>query len=463
MTVKTRITFFVAGAGFIASLLFSIVVFSELVEEPIELLDSILKEEAYGITSMFVYGQRGLKSVPLNAAPLEAYSSWIRIYDQEASRLLYESKLAQSVALPPVALGGSTIANAIVPLGLIKFDEDEAREVTFRIRAFSILLKGRSYKVQIARPMENLAEDVWELFFVIVSGLVFSTLALVGISRFVAGKILRPIGAMKDLAQDISEKNLHRRIPTGKGRDEFSELAKTINRMLDRLQYSFTRQREFLFDTSHELKTPLTTIRLAIDEISGHFEGDLPSFAEENFSQLKNQVLRMEKLVKDLLSLSSLESLTRIDPKPVHLSKLLSNLVDEYQLMADARKIHLAVRLIGQLVISGDGEKLKRTFSNIIDNAIKYNVDGGQIEVIGSESAKDCTIMVTNTGPGVAPVDVERVFEQFYRVERSRSSQHGGFGLGLAIVKRIVELHGGEVKFESKPDDWTRVSISLPR
>lgn len=463
MTVKTRITLFVAGAGFTASLLFSMVVFIELVEEPIELLDTVLKEEAYGITGTFVNGQRDSKSAPFNFTPPAVYSYWIRIYDQEANRILYQSKLAQSVALPPVTPGGSTIANVIVPPGFIRIEEDESAETTFRVKTFSIVLDGRAYKVQIARPMENLEEDIWELFFVIVSGLVFSTLALVAISRFVAGKILRPIAAMKDLAQDISEKNLHRRIPAGQGQDEFSELARTINRMLDRLQYSFARQRDFLFDTSHELKTPLTTIRLAVDEISAHDGENLPSFTKENFSQLKNQVLRMEKLVRDLLSLSSLETLTRIDPKPVYLSKLLSGLVAEYQLLADARKIQMVVEIGDKLLVQGDSEKLKRAFSNIIDNAIKYNVDGGRVEVLGDESAKELTIAVTNTGPGVAETDVEKVFEQFYRVERSRSIQHGGFGLGLAIVKRIVELHSGKVQFESKPDDFTRVSVSLPR
>ena len=463
MTVKTRITFFVAGAGFIASLLFSVVVFLELVEEPIELLDAVLKEEAFGITGVFVNAKRDSKAAPSPYASLPVYSYWIKIYDQETNALLYQSMLAQSVALPTVTPGGSAIANVIVPAGLIKMEEAESEETTFRIRAFSIVLQGRDYRVQIARPMENLEEDIWELFFVIVSGLIFSTLALVAISRFVAGRILHPIGAMKDLAQDISEKNLDQRIPTGIGQDEFSELAKTINRMLDRLQYSFIRQRDFLFDTSHELKTPLTTIRLAVDEISNYSGGKLPSFAKENFLQLKNQVLRMEKLVKDLLSLSSLETLTRIDPKPIYLSKLLTDLVEEYQLMADDRKIHMTIRIHDQLIVNGDEEKLKRAFSNILDNAIKYNVDGGQVEVIGSESESEFTITVTNTGLGIAQADVEKVFDQFYRVEKSRSMLHGGFGLGLAIVRRVVELHGGNVKLESKVDDWTCVSVNLPR
>jgi signal transduction histidine kinase len=463
MTVKTRITLFVAGAGFIASLLFSMVVFLELVEEPIELLDKLLKEQAYEITGMYVNATRNSNPAPSKYLLPHMYSSWIKIYEGKTGALLYRSSLAQSVALPTVTPGGSRIATVAVPRGLIKMEEAQDDEITFRILTFSIAQEGRAFRVQIARPMENLQEDIWELFFVIFSGLVFSTLVLVAISRFVAGRILRPVGAMKDLAQDISEKNLHRRIPAGKGQDEFSELAKTINRMLDRLQYSFTRQREFLFDTSHELKTPLTTIRLAVDDINAQDGGRLPSFAKENFLQLKNQALRMEKLVRDLLNLSSLETLTRIDPTPVNLSKLMSDLMDEYQLMADARKIDMAVRLDDQLMVQGDAEKLKRAFSNILDNAIKYNVDGGQIEVTGSKSDNGFALAISNTSRDVAQVDVERVFEQFYRAERSRSNRHGGFGLGLAIVKKIIEIHGGTVRFENKPDEWTCVTVNLPR
>jgi two-component system OmpR family sensor kinase len=463
MTVKTRITLLVAGAGFIASLLFSMVVFLELVEEPIELLDNVLEEEAYGIAGMLVKGQKDLNSTSFASASPAVYFYWVRVYDQETQKMIFQSRLAQSVTLPRLDVGRSTSVNAAVPPGLIKSEEPDSKGTTFRIRTFSIEQSGRAYEVQIARPTENLQEDIWELFFVIFSGLVFSTLVLVAISRFVAGRILRPVGAMKDLAQDISEKNLHRRIPAGKGQDEFSELAKTINRMLDRLQYSFTRQREFLFDTSHELKTPLTTIRLAVDDINAQDGGRLPSFAKENFLQLKNQALRMEKLVRDLLNLSSLETLTRIDPTPVNLSKLMSDLMDEYQLMADARKIDMAVRLDDQLMVQGDAEKLKRAFSNILDNAIKYNVDGGQIEVTGSKSDNGFALAISNTSRDVAQVDVERVFEQFYRAERSRSNRHGGFGLGLAIVKKIIEIHGGTVRFENKPDEWTCVTVNLPR
>jgi len=462
VTVKTRITLFVAGAGFIASLLFSVVVFFELMEQSIKILDTVLAEQANITARMIVMGQKESEPAPFDSAAHAFYADWIEIYEQGTNRVLYQSGLAKLVKLSPLHPGSSAIVSVVIPPEQINLGQKGSREVSFRVRTFLLTLDGRTVIVQIARPMEKLKEEIWELGLGIATGLIFSLLALIAISRFVAGKILQPIGAMKDLAQDISERNLDQRIPAGEGRDEFNELARTINRMLDRLQYSFARQRDFLFDTSHELKTPLTTVRLAIDEICTSDGGKLPSFAKENLFRLNDQVLRMERLVKDLLNLSSLETLTGIDPKPVHITELLSSLVAEYQLLADADNIKIDIRLPDRLFIQGEAEKLNRAFSNILDNALKYNVEGGRIEVTGDQSAAELTITVTNTGPGVADAEIPKVFDQFYRVEKSRSLRYGGSGLGLSIVKRIVELHGGKVKFESKQGAWTRVTVCLP-
>jgi len=463
VTVKTRITLFIAVAGFISSLLFSVVVFYELIEQPFNLLDTVLKEEAHLITRMIVQKQGEADSRPVDSASQTIVNRyWIEIYEQDAHKMLFQSGLAKSVKLPPVRPGSSAIARAIVPHEQSKRDHDKSQEVTFRVRTFVIDWDGRSFVVQIARGIEHLEEEIWDLVFGIAAGLIFSTLALIAISRFMAGKILQPIGWMKDMSQDISEKNLDQRLPAGEGRDEFSELARTINRMLDRLQHSFEKQRNFLFDTSHELKTPISTIRLAVDEICTSDRENLPPFVRDNLLRLNNQVLRMERLVKDLLNLSSLETLTSIDSRPVQISELLSSLAGEYKFLADARNITMDIRLRERLVIHGDGEKLRRAFSNILDNAVKYNVAGGRIEVTADQSADELTVIVANTGPGVDEADIPKVFDQFYRVEQSRSSQYGGSGLGLAIVKRIIELHGGKIKFTSKQGDWTRVTVSLP-
>ena len=462
MTVKTRITLFIVGAGLISSFLFSVAVFCELIEQPFELLDDILKEEARRVTEEIAkrFSETDDKLPEYVAKDLQVY--WVEIRDKETRRTLFRSAMAQSVSLPAVSPGKREVASASIPNWQADADRDGDGKIAFRIRSFSMAFGGRSYVTQIARPMEKLDDEIWELVLGILSGLVFSTLILVAVSRFMAGKVLRPIGEMNDLAKIISEKNLDRRIPAGEGRDEFSQLARTINRMLDRLQYSFERQRNFLFDTSHELKTPLTTIRLAVEELCANDPENSPPFARDNLLRLNAQVLRMERLVKDLLSLSSMETTTSIDPKPVSLNELLSSLAQEYGFLAEARGIEMDIRLPAKLVVQGDRDKLRRAFSNILDNAVKYNADGGRIELTGCEDADGISVTVGNTGPGVAESEIPKVFDQFYRVEKSRAVEHGGSGLGLAMVKRIVDLHGGETRFESTPGEWTQVTVTLP-
>jgi signal transduction histidine kinase len=125
--------------------------------------------------------------------------------------------------------------------------------------------------------------------------------------------------------------------------------------------------------------------------------------------------------------------------------------------------IGIMIQLPHPLLTEGDTETLIRAFSNIIDNAIKYNINGGEIEVVGKLSEHEIMVTVSNTGSGVASSDIPKVFDHFYRVEKSRSLRYGGSGLGLAITKRIVDLHGGAVVFKSKVGDWTRVTVTLPR
>ena len=463
MTVKTRITLFIVGAGFIASLLFSVVVFFELIEQPVKILDTMLEEEAYSITGMVMDRQKALSSPPADSQIHALSLYWIRIYEQNHHRLIYSSSLATAIKLAPVAPGSGAIVSVPAPPGGINIGQGDKRSLTFRVKTFLIELGGRSFTVQIARPMGKLEEEIRELVLGIISGLILSTLALIAISRFVAGKILKPVGAMQNLAREISEKNLEQRIPTSNGQDEFNQLAGTINSMLDRLQHSFIRQRNFLFDTSHELKTPLTTMRLAIDDICSDDGEKLPDASRDTILQLKHQVLRMERLVKDLLNLSALEALARIDLRSVRPAEVLTSLSADYQIMADARQIQMTLDVDPSLMVRGDREKLNRAFSNILDNAIKYSTEGGKVAVTGRQSATEAILSVTNTGPGIAAEELSKVFDQFYRVERSRSSRHGGSGLGLAIVKRIIELHGGSVNLESRPNEWTRLTVRLPK
>ena len=456
MTVKRRIALLVAGAGFIASLLFSVAVFFELVEQPFDLLDMELADEAREIAHLVAAHAGSAESI-LNQLDDETIGDfWIKVFDQDSGALLYQTPLASSLDLAPIQPGESKTIRVPMP------DREAGGKTTLRQKAFLIEAKGRGFVVRIACSMNKLWEEIWELVYSLVAGLILSGLALVVISYYIAGKILQPIGKMRDMAKEISDRNLDKRLPAGPENDEFNELARTINRMLDRLQHSFENQRNFLFDTSHELKTPLTTMRLAIDELCASDIEKMPDATRENLLRVNEQVRRMDRLVKDLLNLSALEMSDAIEQTPLSVTEIVTALLGEYRFLAEARGIRIENRLPVLDKVGGDREKLTRAFSNILDNAVKYNIQGGSIIVEGEQADGWVTISVANTGPAVSEEDVGKVFDQFYRVEKSRSLQYGGSGLGLAIVKRIVILHGGDVRMESRQGELNRLRVTLP-
>jgi two-component system OmpR family sensor kinase len=462
MTVKRRISLLVAGAGFAASLLFSLAVFIELVEQPFQILDEELKEEALRAAHDVAARLKTGEPTEFHLEDGDVKELWLKVFDRTSGQLVYQSKFAESVDIGQIEPGAAKTMTMILPTDAFDQEQKGQKEHTIRARMFSFNIEGNELLVQIACTMNKFWEEIWDLVFSLIAGLVLSSLILIAISHYVAGKILQPIGKMKAMTKDISEKNLDRRLPVGPEKDEFNELAKTINRMLDRLQYSFEKQRDFLFDTSHELKTPLTTMRLAIDEICTTDIEKLPDSTGENLLRLNEQVRRMDRLVKDLLNLSALEMIDTIEARPLSLKMIIEPLIDEYRFIAEAKNIRIDFSLPEFTEIQGDGEKLTRAFSNILDNAIKYNITGGTVTVKGNEADGSAAISITNTGPGISEEDIDKVFDQFFRVEKSRSIKLGGSGLGLAIVKRIIELHNGKVRLESRPGRWTSVSVKLP-
>ncbi len=462
MTVKKRISLLVIAAGLITSLLFSIVVFLESIEQPFKILDQLLKDEAYSIIQTFRKQNNKFVTEASNHEQISDYSYWMKICEQGKTKILYRSDMVKLINLPLIKPGSRKTASIRIPRSIINLHQDKNQEVTFRIRTFLIHEDGKNYIIQVARPMERLQEGILRIISGIGAGLLLSCMFLIFISNYIAGKILKPISDMKELTENINEKNLSIRIPTGSEPDEFNELARTINTMLDRLQNSFIKQRSFLFDTSHELKTPLTTMRLSIDDLCSSDTENLSSSTSETLYRLNDQVLRMERLVKELLNLSYLETITNVDVEPIDLTKLLLSLIQEYNFIAEAEKIKIDVHIAEKIMIQGNIQGLTRVFSNLFDNAIKYNTINGRIEVISTISENDFTLKIGNTGPGVNSFEVDKVFDQFFRAEKSRSVQHGGYGLGLAIVKRIIELHKGIIKFESRPGVWTQVIIVLP-
>ena len=266
MKIRTRITLVVGGAGFIASLLLSLGLIYELLQQPFRILHATLHEEAAMAVQIYNKGEIWRYEEEGGAVP----TVWLEIYDADTGRKLYASPLARSVDLNTVRFEGSGLVGTILATAPSNSRYKTDAQGMYMARDFEITDKGKKFHVQIANEMDQLAdlnEKTWEVFRVVASSLLFVIFVLFILGRGVAGKIIRPIRQIRDLAQNISDQNFSERVPVGAEQDEIRELAETVNGMLDRLQLSFQRQKEFLFDTSHELKTPLTTMRLAVQEL----------------------------------------------------------------------------------------------------------------------------------------------------------------------------------------------------
>ena len=459
MKIRYKITLWIAGAGILASLVFSVIVFWEMVEQPYRLIDKDLETMAGTVVRLVETTTTQSKDPAQKDSPFDTGQYWIKIYDDRMN-VLYQSKLTRHTDLPFKNTNQPYMVERIIPRERINLDQDSKNEVAFRIKTFNNRLRDQPCRVLIGKPVEKLEEEIIDLAQGIAVGLSATTLFLIVLSYYIAGKILTPINVINRMARDINDRSLDQRIPLGKSKDELYELSDSLNRMFDRLQYSFAMQKQFIADASHELKSPITLLSLFMEDAI-HLK-DLPETFRLRLIRQYDILQRMRRLLKNLLDLSALEARETIDFEELALSELVRSVHDDYAEVLAARQIDMKIDVPENLRIRGDRDSLQRVLINLVDNAIKYNIVGGKIEINAEVKNENVYLILFNTGKGISKKDTDRVFDQFYRVEKSRSHQYGGSGLGLTIVKRIIELHQGKITIESEPEAWTRVNIYLP-
>ncbi len=459
MKIRQKIALWITGAGVLVSLVFSIIVFLEMIDQPYRLIDDELNTVAQVVMHMAYPAGEKPKEIQNNTAFINSKDYWVKIYNDRMT-VVYQSELTQYADLPLYDKHGGYTIRTTIPKERLRLNQDKKNEVTFRVRRIRVPTEGGTYIVQIGKPIEKLDEEIYDLIKSIVFGLLTAMLLLVILSYLIAGKVLKPIGVIDRLAREINDKNLSLRIPLGKNRDELYRLSESLNRMFDRLENSFETQKQFLASASHELKSPLALLQLSMEDCIQ--QRDLPDSLRHQLIRQTNIMRRMSRLVKNLLDLSALELKQRLDLKEIDLAELLKSVLRDYEVVFNAKKIDIQADIPPKLQIKGDWDNLQRAIINLVDNAVKYNHEGGKISIKVSENKRGMHISLFNTGAGIPKTDLSRVFEQFYRVEKSRSTQYGGSGLGLSIVKRIIELHGGRIEIESEPSAWTRVNIFLP-
>jgi two-component system phosphate regulon sensor histidine kinase PhoR len=221
-------------------------------------------------------------------------------------------------------------------------------------------------------------------------------------------------------------------------------------------------RQEFLSNVSHELRTPLTAILTFVETLES-----APTDEENSkrfLSIIRKNAARMHNLIDDILELSAIESGTvKLDTREAELSAMVDDVLASLESQAASRRVTLTNNVELGTIVHVDPTRLEQMLTNLIENAIKFNREGGSVVVKFEEDEDQSRILVEDTGEGIPAQHLERLFERFYRVDRARSRDMGGTGLGLAIVKHLARAHGGEVGVESRVGEGTIFSIELPR
>jgi heavy metal sensor kinase len=356
-------------------------------------------------------------------------------------------------------------------MGLALFEVAEGPTVIYRTASWPPpttkpyqmrTISDATHRVSVARDETAVHQTLWTLTIVFAVGVPCALGLAVAGGYILAGRVLAPVGSMAETARRITAESLSARLPADNPRDEFGRLAGVFNETLSRLETAFEQLRRFTADASHELRTPLTSLR-SIGEVALHRSLTIQEYRDVVASMLE-EVDRLTRLVENLLLLTRAEAgripMTRT---VVDLSELVVNVSDGLRVLAEEKDQICAVDVAAPATAVCDASILRHGVTNLLYNAIKYTPNKGVIRVATTKTpAGETVIEVQDTGPGIAAVHRERIFERFYRVDDARSRDTGGVGLGLAIAKWAVEANGGRIELESDEGRGTLFRIVLP-
>lgn len=290
--------------------------------------------------------------------------------------------------------------------------------------------------------------------------IISAVLALLGgvVTYFISGHALRPIREFSDKIEKVQAQNLaDSRIEENQVK-ELNQLSVSYNRMLERLSDAFEIQRQFTANAAHELRTPLALMQVQLDLYHSNSHPGNDADTVQMIQMVTEQNDRLSKMVKTLLDMSELQTVGRDDE--IILDALVDEVLEDLEPLAEGKNI----RLIGKckdITMVGSDILIYRLVYNLVENAIKYNHSGGQVTVTADRKEKHVYLSVEDTGAGIPEELKERVFEPFFRVDKSRSRELGGVGLGLALVREIVRVHDGSITVKSNPSGGTIFEVVL--
>ena len=294
------------------------------------------------------------------------------------------------------------------------------------------------------------------------SSLLFSTLlSLLGgvITFFISGHALKPLYDFSKKIEEVQAQNLSdSRIEENKF-SELNQLSASYNKMLERLSEAFKLQRQFTANAAHELRTPLAVMQLQIDLYNSSKHPDNDTSAQQTISMITEQTERLSKMVRTLLDMSELQTIAR--DEEIAIAALVEEVLADLEPLAQEKGINL-IEKCDNVLLMGSDILIYRLVYNLVENAIKYNFSGGTVTVNATQQNSQLHLTVEDTGNGIPEELKERIFEPFFRLDKSRSRELGGVGLGLALVREIVRVHNGSILVKNNANSGTTFEVIFP-
>ncbi len=359
------------------------------------------------------------------------------------------------------ALRLSPAARANAARGLNTF-ETLAKPGGAPVRVLTMPVVRRGMVVQLVqigmdldRTQRALSAFVRTMLFLVPLGLGLAVAGGVVIAR----RALRPVDEMSRAARRITAENLTRRIESPGAADELDRLAETLNGMLGRLDAAFAHLRRFAADAAHELRTPLTVLKGGL-EVALRTERSAPEYRAVLASSLQ-EVESLIRLTEDLLLFSRATAGLEGPRVRLELEPLILDVAELGVQLARPEGVTVRVGALEPSAVTGDPASLRRALLNLVENAVRYSDRGGAVTLTLVRAGGSAAVTVADSGPGIAPADVERIFEPFVRLDAGRARYAGGTGLGLAIARSIVAAHGGTLTVDSTPGAGARFTMRL--
>lgn len=365
------------------------------------------------------------------------------------SNKMEEGKL---YAMPEVisALNGLDVANLR--------DDEEAIYATAYIEDDNSKKIGVVLLVSSFQNVNSLLEEVKSKWFLVTLGICIIVACIV---FFTTQVFIGPLKNILKVIKKITDGQLHQRIVV-EGNDEYYQLGEAFNNMTEQLESIETSRQEFVSNVSHELKTPLSSIKVLSESIL--LQEDMPIEMYREFLQdINSEVDRMANIINDLLELVKLDHKEAgLNIKETDINKMVEDIIKRLSPLAERKNIELMYENNKNMVIEGDEVKLTLALSNLVENGIKYTPEGGNVKVTVDGDHQNCFISVQDTGIGISEEEQGKVFKRFYRVDKTRDRETGGTGLGLAITHSSIMLHNGSIKINSKENEGATFIVRLP-